>query len=203
MEGLYFFWLAWMGWIWATFFLEKQNPFRIKIAGWLMVIIVSASFKLNIGYYEVNFSAFIITMLLFIETRGKKTGAFLYLFLSSFILMLAYTSFMLFELFDPVWVFIDRKILIAAGSLYLTLLLHKTNHGRILSLIAGFLQGEIVFATILGKMEFPYLISSFAFLDSLLLSLAVLLAWSGLESIIVTASSSPIIHTEGEEQNTS
>ena len=196
MAGLSFFWLAWIGWIWATFFLKKQNLLRIKIAVWLMVIIVSASFKLNIGYYEVSFSAFIITMLLFIETRGKKTGAFLYLFISSFIIMLAYTSFMLFELFDPVWVFLDRKILIVAGSLYLILLLHKTTNGRVVSLISGFLQGEILFAIILGKMKFPYLISSFAFLDILFLSLAVVLAWSGLESVFVTVSSSSINHTD-------
>lgn len=203
MEGLYFYWLAWIGWIWVTFIMDKKNPARIKVAIWLLAVIFTAPYKVNILSYDIYLSAFTIVLFLFIETKRLKPGAFLYSFISSFIIMLAYTSFLLFELFDPVWVLFDRKIMIAAAGVYLALLLQKTNYNRNLSLISGFLQGEILYSSILQKFNFPYLISSLAFLDILIISLALLLTWSTIESLIVTISGNPIHHIEGEEHKTS
>ena len=116
MEGLYFYWLAWIGWIWVTFIMDKKNPARIKVAIWLLAVIFTAPYKVNILSYDIYLSAFTIVLFLFIETKRLKPGAFLYSFISSFIIMLAYTSFLLFELFDPVWVLFDRKIMIAAAG---------------------------------------------------------------------------------------
>lgn len=203
MEGLYFYWLGWLGWIWATFFMDKKNPLRMKMAVWLMATIIAAPFNISLFFFDINLSAFILALFLFIETRAKSTVAFLNLFTSSFIIMLAYASFLLYELYDPVWVLFDRRIMIAAGGVYLVLLLQKKTGNRNLALAAGFLQGEILYSAIMGHFRFPYQASSLAFLDVLIISMAVLHAWSAVEGAIASLSGSILNQSEGEEHKTS
>ncbi|MBT2682046.1 hypothetical protein [Bacillus sp. ISL-37] len=203
MEGLYFYWLAWIGWIWTTFFMNKDNPLRLKWTAMLLAVILAAPFTVDVFIFELHLSAFAIAFFIFWETRRKKTGSFLYLFLTSFIIMLAYTSFLMFELFDPVWVLFDRKIMLGAAGFYLAVLLHKDGHDRILALISGFSQGDILFSAILWKFNFPYAAASMVFMDILFISLGLLIAWSAIESIIAVMSGSTINQVEGEEQKTS
>ncbi|WLR56534.1 hypothetical protein LC048_06415 [Mesobacillus subterraneus] len=203
MEGLYFYWLAWIGWVWTTFFMNKDNPLRWKSTVMLLAVIFAAPFTMDVLIFEFHLSAFTIAFFMFIETRRKTTGSFFYLFLSSFIIMLAYTSFLMFELFDPVWVLFDRKIMLGAAGFYLAVLLHKDRHDRILAMISGFLQGDILFSAILWKFNFPYAVASMGFMDILFISIGLLLAWSGIESMIAVMSGSAINQVEGEEQKTS
>ncbi|MEW8970982.1 hypothetical protein [Mesobacillus jeotgali] len=203
MEGLYFYWLAWMGWVWTTFFMNKNNPLRLKWSVLLLAVILAAPYTADVVNIEIHLSALAIGLFIFLETRQKKTGSLLYLFLSSFIIMLAYTSFLLFELFDPVWVLFDRNIMLGAAGFYLAVLLHKERRDRILALISGFLQGDILFSAILWKFNFPYPAASMAFMDILFISLGLLLAWAAIESMISVMSGSTINQVEGEEQKTS
>lgn len=200
MEGLYFYWLAWMGWIWVTFLMDKNNPARIRLALILLAAIFASPYHANVFIFKMNLSAFVIACLIFYETKKKKLSEFLYLFTSAFIIMLAYTSFLLFELIDPVWILFDRKIMLAACGFYLSLLLHKKQSRRLVSLVWGFLQGEILYAAVLWRFNFPYTISSLAFLDILIISATMLLAWSAIEALISAMSRSTISHAEGEEQ---
>ena len=202
MEGLYFYWLAWIGWVWTTFFMNKSNPMRLKWTVLLLAVIITAPYTVDVVNIEVHMSALAIALFIFFETRRKKTGTFLYLFISSFIIMLAYTSFLLFELFDPVWVLFDRKIMLGALGFYLAVLLHKERQDRILALASGFLQGDILFSAILWKFKFPYAAASMAFMDLLFISLGLLLAWSAIETMIAIMSRSTINQVEGEEQRT-
>lgn len=203
MEGLYFYWLAWIGWVWTTFFMNKNNPLRLKMAVILLAVILAAPYTVDVFIFEMHLSAVAIALFIFLETRRKKTGSFLYLFLTSFIIMLAYTSFLMFELFDPIWVLFDRKIMLGAAGFYLAVLLHKERQDRILALISGFLQGDLLFSAILWKFNFPYAAASMAFMDLLFISLGLLLAWSAIESMIAVMSGSTISQVEGEEQKTS
>lgn len=203
MEGLYFYWLAWIGWIWTTFFMDKKNPARLKIAFWLLAAILAAPYNYKMLNFDYHLSGIIIAIFLFIETKGMKMGAFLNLFFSAFIMMLAYTSFLMFELFDPAWVLVDRKILIAAVGVCLGILLQKNDYDRALLIISGFLQGEILYSAILWKFHFPYLISSLAFLDTLAVSMAILVAGSALKSFTATISRSAFNQAEGEGHKTS
>lgn len=203
MEGLYFYWLAWIGWVWTTFFMNKDHPMRLRWTAFLLAAILTAPLTVELLIIEVHLSALAIASFIFIETRRKKAGSFLYLFLSSFIIMLAYTSFLMFELFDPVWVLFDRKIMLGASGFYLAVLLHRERQDRILALVSGFLQGDLLFSAILWKFKFPYAAASMAFMDILFISLGLLLAWSAIESMIAVISGTTINQVEGEEQKTS
>ncbi|CAM4062439.1 hypothetical protein [Mesobacillus thioparans] len=203
MEGLYFYWLAWIGWIWVTFIMDKNHRHRQKWALWLLAVIIAAPYKVDILFFELHMSAVPIAMFIFFETRRKKTGSFLYLFLTSFIIMLAYTSFLMFELFDPVWVLFDRNIMLGATGFYLAILLHKEKHDRLLALLTGFLQGDIIFSVVLSRFNFPHAVASMGFMDLLFISGWMLIAWSAVESVIAVMSKSTLNEAEGEEQKTS
>ncbi|RSD26485.1 YphA family membrane protein [Mesobacillus subterraneus] len=203
MEGIYFYWLAWISWVWTTFMMDKNHPLRHSLSFFILSVILLAPFEVEFLMGEYSLAAFGIALFLFFSTQRKKTGSFLYLFLSSFIIMLAYTSFLMFELFDPIWVLFDRKIMLGALGFYLAVLLHKDRHNRLLSLISGFLLGDIMYSVILAKFHFPYPVASLAFLDILFISLAMLVLWSAVETVISFMSKNTITHAEGEEQKTS
>ncbi len=64
----------------------------------------------------------------------------------------------------------------------LAILLQKTLKGRLLILFAGAMQGEILYAFILNKFQFPYSIGAFASLDVCSLTALLLVGWSCLEN---------------------
>jgi hypothetical protein len=202
MEGLYFYWLAWIGWILATFFMEKTNPVRRKMAAGILAVLIAVPYQMDVLVFNVNLAAFVIVIFLFFETRKKKLAEFMYLFLSSFIIMLAYASFLIFELLDPVWVLFDRRLMLAVAGFYLSILLQKKKSNRMIILAGGFLQGEILYGTVLLKFQFPYTISSLAFLETLIISVSMIVAWSAIETLISVMSRSTISQVEGEEHKT-
>ncbi|MBT2677699.1 hypothetical protein J7E38_01725 [Bacillus sp. ISL-35] len=203
MEGLYFYWLAWIGWVWVTFIMDKNHPDRRKWAVCLLAVIIAAPYKVDFLIFEFHMSAFPIAIFIFMETRRKKTGSFLYLFITSFIIMLAYTSFLMFELFDPVWVLFDRKLMLGAAGFYLAILLHKSRQDRMLALVTGFLQGDILYSAVLWRFNFPYEVASMTFMDILFISSGMLITWSAVESFISIMSKTTLNEAEGEEQKTS
>jgi len=54
MSGFLFYWLTWAGWIFVTFLLNRTNPYRFRIAFWLLVIIITSVYQITI--FEMNFS---------------------------------------------------------------------------------------------------------------------------------------------------
>lgn len=203
MEGLYFYWFAWIGWTWVTFFMAKKNPARTTIAVWMLLAMIAAPYKMTISTITIHGSGVVSSLFLLLETRRMNRKGFLFLFLSSFIIMLAHASFLLFEMLDPVWVILDRRILLAGSIVYLAILLQKSGYNRGLVLIAGSLQGEVLYAAVLERYGFPYFVASLEYLDVLIISLAVLFVWSKLESVIAALSGSIITHIEGEEHKPS
>jgi hydrogenase maturation factor len=65
---------------------------------------------------------------------------------------------------------------------YLAILLQKTLKGRLLIIFAGAMQGEILYAYILNKFQFPYLIGAFASLDVCSITALLIVGWSALEN---------------------
>jgi hypothetical protein len=121
----------------------------------------------------------IVTIYLYIAQLNRKKV--LYFLLSAFILMLLTVCFLFFELFDPVWILIDREWLLAIFVVYGTLLLHSDKNARLLSLLFGMVHGEIFYAFILKRFSFTYSISSLAFLDALAIAATIILVWNGME----------------------
>ncbi len=181
MEGLIFYWLFWLCWVVTTFFYPKNHPYRLPVSAWILGTIILSDVSLAFLGLEWNGAGLfiIVTIYLYIAQLNRKRV--LYFLLSAFILMLLTVCFLFFELFDPVWILIDREWLLAIFVVYGTLLLHSDKNARLLSLLFGMVHGEIFYAFILKRFSFTYSISSLAFLDALAIAATIILVWNGME----------------------
>lgn len=90
----------------------------------------------------------------------------LYSLLSALIIAMLYTSFHLLEVYDPIWIVVDRLFLLSGALVYASVLLHEDRILRLCSLYIGMLQGELLVTLIFRKLHFPYDYGSLAFLIS-------------------------------------
>ncbi|MFL6555731.1 MAG: hypothetical protein ACJ8MO_06420, partial [Bacillus sp. (in: firmicutes)] len=183
MEGAIFYWVFWGFWIYLTFILEKQNPYRLKLAAIIVIVLILSNVQFPVGEFEIQASGLFILGSCYLFMSQEKRGALIYFFICSFIVSIAYVTFHLFEIFDPIWIIFKKEWMMGITMSYLAILLQKTLKGRLLILFAGAMQGEILYAFILNKFQFPYIIGTFAYLDVCSLTALLLTGWSTLENI--------------------
>lgn len=184
MEGFIFFWLFWIFWICSTFFMSKKE-LRLKISIGILVAISLSMNSITIFQVEIsltNLFLLILSYFIMAKLKGKTRN---YLFITSFIIMLAYTTFHLYELFDPVWVIFNRYMMLSLLLAYLTILLQSDLHLRVITLLCGAIHGDILYSLILRKFSLTYSSGSFAFLDVIAISIALLLMISGFKRVSV------------------
>ncbi|MFE8702663.1 hypothetical protein ACFYKX_18850 [Cytobacillus sp. FJAT-54145] len=202
MEGIFFYWLFWLFWILTTFFVGRQKSYRLKVSIWLLLALILSLQSFTFMSFQMSWTSLFMLLTSYMVIARLKRRQLAYFIIVSFIVMLSYTSFMLFELFDPVWLIIDRKWLLALLIAYLSVMIQKTPILRTLTAITGSIHGDLLFAFIINKFSFPYYIGSFAFLDVIALVVALILAWSGLEKMAIYFEYH-INHLEREKQKQS
>lgn len=185
MEGIIFLGFAWGIWIIATFFWSKTVYDRFKISFCVLITIILSPYEFHLLGFQLNMAATFLYIYLYFEVVRLKRKTGLYLFLSSFIMMLGYVSFLLLELYDPVWVIFDRKWMIASILVYLCLLLQSEKKLRFYTILMGTLQGEFVFSVILKRFTIDYLIGTYTFFDAIGATLTLLSVWTLLEIVTV------------------
>lgn len=177
MEGLIFFWISWMVWIMATFFMDRNNKYRFLLSAWILFFIMLSPWTLKIFNVETSIGGLFLLISLYIFAgRLKKLSKFYFLF-CAFILMMAYVTFHLFELFDPVWVIFSRNWMLSFLLVYMAVLLQKNRMLRLPLILLGGIQGEVLYALILKQFSFPYTIGSLAFLDIMAISVSISAVW--------------------------
>lgn len=177
-----FYWICWMYWIYLTFILDKQKPYRLKLSASILVIIIISGIHFQVLGFDIYLSGLVLLFgSFYLIGRERKTTIFYY-FICSFIITIAYVTFHLFEIFDPIWIIFKDEWMIAICICILALILQNNLRGRLLAVISGTMQGEILYAYILSRYPFPYTIGSFAYLDVCLLTTSLLVGWSCLEN---------------------
>lgn len=139
-------------------------------------------------------------ILLQITKLEKKIG--IYILFSSFIVMLAYASFLLFEIYDPVWILFNRNGMIACSLGYLCVLLQSNKKYRLYTLTIGLIQGEVIFSMVVRKIGFPYPIGTGQFLDALASCFFVMGCWGLIEVVIVNLDHYMNQHIRGKQKST-
>jgi hypothetical protein len=182
LEGVIFYWSFWAFWIYLTFILDKQNPYRVKLAAIVLIALILSNVQFTVAGFEVQTSGLFILGISYLFISQEKRGAIIYYFISSFTISIAYVTFHLFEIFDPIWIIFKKEWMMGIVLWYLAILLQKTIKGRLLVIFAGTMQGEILYAYILNKFQFPYLIGAVAYLDVCSLTALLLVGWSTLEN---------------------
>ena len=177
MEGLIFYWISWMVWIMATFFMDRNNKYRFLLSAWILFFIMLSPWTLKIFNVETGIGGLFLLVSLYIFTGRLKKLSKLYFLFCAFILMMAYVTFHLFELFDPVWVIFSRNWMLSVLLVYLAVLLQKNRMLRLPLILLGGIQGEVLYALILNQFSFPYTIGSLAFLDIMAISVSISAVW--------------------------
>ncbi|WP_270577419.1 hypothetical protein [Caldibacillus thermoamylovorans] len=186
MTGFVFFGLAWAGWIYSTFIMEKTNPYRFPIAAYLLVAIILSVFKIRFLGLDISLATLFLLFISFLTFIKLPFWKLLYCTIGIFIVSSATAVFYLISLYDPVWIFIDQQILLGFLGACLAVLLFKEYKARIFSTIIGLIQGDILYAIILKKFSIDFPIGSFAFLDGLTLTCVFITIWSGFEYLQTT-----------------
>lgn len=182
MEGSFFYWIFWIFWVFLTFFMNKQNPLRLKLAACLLIIIIHSSVHFVIGGFDLYGSGLILLLLSYYIMGKEKLGPLLYSFICSFTITMAYVAFHLFEIFDPIWIIFQKEWMMGICFSILAILLQKSLTGRLLIIVCGTMQGEVLYAYYLTKFQFSYPIGTLAYLDVCALISLLLVCWSFLEN---------------------
>lgn len=175
MEGWIFLLAAWGGWVIATFMLDKTSPLRLVAAVWTLLMVIVYPVSVTIFTIEFTGPALLLVMTAFLLISRVPFRKKIYLFFSVMMIMFGYAGFFLLELYDPVWVLIDRKILLSSGLFALSWLLYPSSFlHRYTAIILGSLQGEVFLSLFLSKWDMPYVVGSPEYLDVFALAFLLL-----------------------------
>ncbi len=177
-----FYWICWSIWVYLTFILDKKNPYRLKLSAIILILLFLSNYHFMVGSYGISISGLFLLLTSYVFFSQEKRGATIYFFICSLIVSIAYVTFHLFEIFDPIWIIFKKEWMMGICFGYLAILLQKTLKGRLLIIISGTMQGEFLYAYTLSKFPFPYSIGSFEYLDVCALIVALLIGWSLMEN---------------------
>lgn len=182
MEGIWFYWVTWMGWIVVTFFLKK-GELRFKLALFILLYIISAHYVFS--FHEINISlGFLILLgMSYVLVSGLPNHKLFYFFICSVILSFSYVSFFLFKLFDPVWVIINPAFMLAFILMYLVIILVKDIKTRVNLFLFGSCHGELLYGLIMNYFTFPHIVGYLSFFDAVAIGLVFMTFWYGFERI--------------------
>jgi hypothetical protein len=198
VEGLYFYGFAWVIWIITTFLLMKKSKIRLPIACFILLAIIISPYTFQFNNITVSYLSIYMMLVIFIRIGYFTLKKKLYFFLTSLIISIGYGTFLLFELFDPIWIIFKREWMLALIITYLSVLLQEKLAWRISTVIIGCIYGDIIFAIIIQRFSFPYSIGSMSLLDVCSLASIMLFGWEGIKISINYLES--LYHTEEREK---
>ncbi|WP_071395604.1 YphA family membrane protein [Bacillus tuaregi] len=184
MDGLMFYWLFWFGWIITTFFYPRIHPDRLLLSVWILVAITLSTASTVLFDFSISGTGVFILLSIYIWASRLPAKKLLYFMLSSFIIMLTTVCFLLFELFDPIWILIKRDWLLAILTACVAVLLHSDKKQRLLLLLLGMIQGEILYSFILKKYSFSFQVADLYSLDALALAAVLTVGWNTIEMVV-------------------
>ncbi|MFZ3588634.1 YphA family membrane protein [Bacillus sp. DJP31] len=182
MEGISFYWFAWMGWIIITFFMKK-GKLRTRLASLVLILLITAHHHSSFSKIEVSYGFIVLLLITYIQVAYMKNSKLLYILICTFILTFAYVSFQLFRLFDPIWVIFQPSFMVAFILIYLVLLLAKSRKERIIMFLFGVSHGEILYGVIMDYFRFPYSMGNLSFFDVVVFGIILLFMWDGIERL--------------------
>jgi hypothetical protein len=198
VEGLYVYGFAWAIWIIATFLIKKKSKIRLPIACFILLAIIISPYSFQIQDISVSYLSIFSMLIIFIRIGYLNLKKKLYFFLTSLIISIGYGTFLLFELFDPIWIVIKREWMLALLITYLSVLLQEKLAWRISTVIIGCIYGDIIFAIIIQRFSFPYYIGSMSLFDVCSLATIMLFGWEGIKLSISYLES--LYHAEEREK---
>ncbi|WP_226679731.1 YphA family membrane protein [Sutcliffiella horikoshii] len=184
ITGQYFYFISWMGWIIITFFFPKSAT-RTFLSILLLLVIAGSGTTVQIFGFTITASFLVLAITALIMLVNSLKQKYMLHYFSICTVALAYVCFIIFEIYDPVWIFLDRTWLLSVIILYLSLLLFKTKRERFVFMLTGVLLGEILRSIVTDRIFSYSNIGSFEFLAVLALSSAGMATWMMFETLTI------------------
>jgi hypothetical protein len=184
MDGIYFYSFFWIVWVIATFFMKK-TAWRTMVAAAALITIIFSSVSLNIGGFQITLSFLFLFFLSCYYAAKQSRRKLVYMAIAVLTVAFAYTSFQLLVFFDPVWIWMDHRWMLAILLVILCFLFYENIQSRLLCLVIGSCQGEMLYSIISQKISFSYIIGSYSFLDTVSLSACCTFIWALVDYIPV------------------
>ncbi|MGD6774955.1 YphA family membrane protein [Sutcliffiella horikoshii] len=180
----YFYFLSWMGWIIVTFFFPK-SAIRTNMSILLLVVIAGSTTTVQMFGFTITASFLMLAVTALIMLVNSLKQKYILHYFSICTVALAYVCFIIFEIYDPVWIFLDRTWLLSVIILYLSLLLFKTKRERFVFMLTGVLLGEVLRSIVTDRIFSYSDIGSFEFMAVLALSSAGMATWMMFETLTI------------------
>ena len=147
MDGLFFYWILWIAWVFTMFFVPKSVPVRFSLLFHFLVMMILARYKLTVFTFSMQLSGLYIYGVVCVTIRKWSIMKLLGMVINSILVALAYANFQLFVLLDPIWVMMKPEYLLCLFMNYLVLLLVKDWKNRVMVLLLGMYR-EICFMVV-------------------------------------------------------
>ncbi|MEI5907176.1 hypothetical protein WAK64_08915 [Bacillus spongiae] len=185
MEGYMFLWSIWFIWVFATFILDKNKPYRFMIASFSLAQIIVSPYKVMIGNMIFNGPFIIMGIFLFIVLANYSLDEKLFLLISVWTIGCFYAGFRFIEVYDPIWIIFDRSLLLALLlAIILYLLFYKRNNQWPIALIGGGMLGEVLAYNTLAPYGLSHAVGDKSFLDVIYITIIFSFSITYLSSLI-------------------
>lgn len=181
MDGVFFYWVSWLVWISVMFFIPNTVAYRFDFLFHLLATMILVGYTLEFSSYTVHISGIYLFLILCIYMRKLSLMKTLEVVIGSIIVALAYASFQLFSLLDPIWLILKAPYLLCILLNYLILMLFKDWKRRMSVLLVGMILGDIVYSGLLHFHSLNHVALSYAWHDHVVMVLTTNALWRVLE----------------------
>lgn len=183
MEGIYFYWIVWISWVYSTFFLAKTKK-RLTITIFLLLVIIFSNKQLTLFILTFNSAVLICLVSGYLLISQRRWSYILYYLSVSFILTSSFVSFRFFQLYDPVWIMFNPTFKLSIILLFLLLLLVRDQKIRVGLLLITIAQGEIIYTLFLNNLvtEIPF--GQYETLDIIAITIGISYLYFGFEEFV-------------------
>jgi hypothetical protein len=172
MNGLFFYWLAWLLWVLITFFMEK-NITRTFLA-FIVLAVITFSNTIVTLFGNIEFTLSIFVVYIFALVMVSQTNKKIITLWKSICLVFGYVGFLFWEQISPVWIVAPREILIPVFGFILLLLLNGNTKEKLAIWCLGTSTGEILHGVILHSYDMREAIGNMSFFDLLVIEISFL-----------------------------
>ncbi|MEK3886019.1 YphA family membrane protein [Bacillus sp. FSL K6-3431] len=185
MDGLVTLFLLWSVWIYATFIMDKREENRLSVAVLALLLIITTPLLIPAFSVTISCSIFILLLINYYIASKLPLLKKTYLVFSVIALMFGYSGFQLLEMYDPIWVFFDRRVFLSIIFLFFSYLIYPLSlKWRFILICLGSIHGEILFAIIISRWNMPYLIGTAVYFDIICVTFICLLGAHGLVKLV-------------------
>ncbi|MFF2286482.1 YphA family membrane protein [Peribacillus butanolivorans] len=181
MDGILFYWMSWIVWVIVMYFIPKTVPFRFDFLFHLLAVMVLAGYNLEVSLLSIHMSGLYLIFILCVYIRKESIIKIIELISGCLIITLAYASFQLFSMLDPIWLIMKPSYLLCIFLNYLILLLFKNWKHRLFVLLVGLIMGDLVYSGLLVYHSLFYEALTYAWHDNAVLILCANIVWRLLE----------------------